>query len=45
MHTISYFSKLHIFQILKNNGHPNVDFKLIAENVDPETELSTGKDI
>jgi len=29
------------FRILKNNGHPNVDFKLIAENVDPETELST----
>ena len=36
---------MYIFQILKNNGHPNVDFKLIAENVDPETELSTGKDI
>ena len=33
--------KYSCFQIIKNNGHPNVDFKIVAENVEQNDDGKT----
>ena len=37
-----FYKKKHsCFQIIKNNGHPNVDFKIVAENVEQNDDGKT----